>query len=448
VRTSPPPDRRFLREPRHVVASLRLLVFAGLAVLGWSAPPAQPLLYWLVTVVYGVTVIGYMMSRNGDFGLRRVRFAIFLFDAAVVSGLIVLRGRDVQDLVMAYFMLVFLTALLAGVGRPLLNALIIAFIYVVVSARLLPSEELLSMGHVGQLFFFFVTAVFMGHVAREDRPRLAVHSPALLPASGLNESTARLRCARERLNAKERLRTLGMLCAGIAHELRMPLAAIHASMKEAPGLLEELEAASADGQSVDGVVAEMRDVLKDCQHATGQLRHVARGLNDMGNPSGASTYAEPVSEVFSRVERLLRRDLAPSITLEIASESSRSTRGDPACLQQVLLNLAGNSIDAMSASRGGRLRITAEDSGSDGIALLVEDEGPGMSPELLECMYDPFYTTKVAGQGTGLGLYVVREIVHGEGGKIICHSTPGEGTSFRVELPGPLDAGDVVESAA
>jgi signal transduction histidine kinase len=102
---------------------------------------------------------------------------------------------------------------------------------------------------------------------------------------------------------------------------------------------------------------------------------------------------------------------------------------------QVLLNLAGNAIDSMKTDGGGTLRLVAEDADADRVAFLVADDGPGIPPDVQERMYDPFFTTKGPGKGTGLGLHLVSEMVHAQGGTIRCDSRVGRGATFCVELP-------------
>ena len=418
------------------MAFLRLLVFAGLAGLGLSDPPVHIALFWTVTIVYGVTVLGYLLARNGDYGRRRVRCVIFLFDALVVSALIVLRGRDVQDLVMAYFTLVFLAAVLAGVGRPLVNAVIVAVLYHVVSLRTLPPSEVLTFERLGQLAFFFVIAAFMGYVAREARSSVEGEDEAEgESAHGLRDSTTRLREARERLDADERLRTLDMLSMGIAHEVRSPIAAIRQSVEEGPALLDDLEQALADGVPPEGIVSELRSLFEDSEHAIGKLHQVGAGLNDLGcGGADGLTDIQP-AEVLERAQRLLRASVSDDVEIEVRCRATRSVRAHPSRLLQVILNLAVNGIDAMHGRADGVLRISADDQDDDLVAFLVEDRGAGIAPEVCERMYDPFYTTKAPGQGTGLGLYVAREIVRAQAGRIACETRAGEGTSFRVEFP-------------
>lgn len=427
--------RSLLSEPRHVVACLRLLVFGGLAVLGLSNPPVHPALFWTVTIIYGVTVLGYLVARNRDFDRRRVRCAIFLFDALVVSALIILRGRDVQGLVMAYFTLVFLAALLAGVGRPLMNAAIVAVLYHLVSLRTLAPDAVFTFERMGQLAFFFVIAAFMGYVARD----VGAAQPATdgEQAGGhvvLRESTVRLRDARERLDADERLRTLDMLSKGIAHELRSPIAAIRSSVHDGPALLAELERTLRAGGTPTEVLAELRAVFQDSEHAVGQLRQVAVGLNDLGCGGGGGISDLQPDEALERAARLLRGGVDQDVSIEIDCSARRAVRVHAARVLQVLVNLASNGLDAMRGRSGSVLRLCAEDVGADRVAFTVVDAGRGIAPEVRERMYDPFYTTKAPGRGTGLGLYVAREIVRAQAGVIDCDSSEGKGTTFRVEL--------------
>jgi two-component system NtrC family sensor kinase len=109
--------------------------------------------------------------------------------------------------------------------------------------------------------------------------------------------------------------------------------------------------------------------------------------------------------------------------------------GDESRLSQVVMNLTLNAIQAMDG-RGGRLRITTRPH-DGGVRLTVEDEGCGIPPELLGKIYEPFFTTKPAGKGTGLGLFITHRIVSEMGGSISVQSRAGDGTSLTVWLPSP-----------
>jgi signal transduction histidine kinase len=113
----------------------------------------------------------------------------------------------------------------------------------------------------------------------------------------------------------------------------------------------------------------------------------------------------------------------------------------PACaansnaMRQILLNLLTNAVQAMP--HGGELRLRTARAGHDRIRIEVEDTGVGIAPENLNKVFDPFYTTKAPGQGTGLGLSVVHSVVRRYGGDISVDSVHGVGTTFRIELPCP-----------
>jgi signal transduction histidine kinase len=109
-----------------------------------------------------------------------------------------------------------------------------------------------------------------------------------------------------------------------------------------------------------------------------------------------------------------------------------AVRGNPHDLQQVLVNLLLNAIQAMP--EGGTIRVEAEEE-EDTVRIVVEDSGEGIESEHVDEIFDPFFTTKEPGQGTGLGLSVSHSIVEQHGGRITVASMPGEGTTFTIRLP-------------
>lgn len=421
------PAWSFLREPRHVVAALRLLIFAALAVLGWAETPVTPWLYWTVTVVYGLTVLGYLVAHNGDFGLRRVQVSIFLFDTAVVSALIVVRGQDVQPLVMSYFTVVFLAALLVGIGKPFWNGVLGTLVYTVVMGWGRPPHELLDLSLLGPAFFFFVIAVFMGHVAADAVRQRRDHAYAVPMSNALRRSTLRLRAATDGHRAEERLRTIEVLCAGIAHELRRPVAALGECTRDGAALLEDLE----KGDERAG--AELATLLMDLRHESGRVDQVVNALGELGRGGSAQQTLIAASDLVAGARRMVEHEFDEDARLVVErSGDDVMMRGDPARLVHALRILIGNARDAIGAE--GTVTVAVE---SDGVqaCFAVGDDGGGIAPEVRERMFDPFYTTKGPGQGTGLGLHVAREIARATGGTLACDSTVGRGTTFRLCLP-------------
>jgi signal transduction histidine kinase len=132
---------------------------------------------------------------------------------------------------------------------------------------------------------------------------------------------------------------------------------------------------------------------------------------------------------------MLRNRLQNGTTADFRVETRRRVMANPGRLLQVLLNLAGNAIDAMETTGGGTVSIRAEDVDENRVALVVADNGPGMTEAVHRRIFEPFFTTKPLGRGTGLGLHVVREIVTSQRGTVTCETKAGAGTTFRVELP-------------
>jgi signal transduction histidine kinase len=128
-------------------------------------------------------------------------------------------------------------------------------------------------------------------------------------------------------------------------------------------------------------------------------------------------------------ERLARR----GIRVERDFRPGPPIRGDADRLEQLFLNLFLNAIDAMP--EGGTLAIALRPRGERQVEIRIRDSGKGIRPEELERIFEPFYTTKPAGQGSGLGLVVARDIVSDHRGRIEVDSEPGQFTEFRIELP-------------
>ncbi len=240
---------------------------------------------------------------------------------------------------------------------------------------------------------------------------------------------------RDRLTLSGRLAAVGQLAAGIAHEINNPLAFVRANLgmlrenwstlevmvekatepaESAVALAEGEELIDESLEGVDRAVAIVRDVM-GLAHA-GRGRREAADLNALLD--GVLRIAAPQLRQRGRIEK--RYGAIPPLLCE------------PQELQQVFLNLVVNASQAIEPT--GTIRITTQSEG-DWAVVCVEDDGSGISAELLERIFDPFFTTKPVGEGTGLGLGIAFEIVRWHGGDITVESQPGRGSRFRVRLP-------------
>lgn len=274
-----------------------------------------------------------------------------------------------------------------------------------------------------QLAVLALTVTGLGYSAAVTLSTIRVYGVARAVAEERLEDLLEAQGEAELLQRREVQATIA---TGMAHDI----ANIVQVMTGTVELLKE-QALDADGQQA------VRDIEVVGEKATRTLRTllaVGRGMT----PDPSATAAGEVTDMrvlLSRLEMLLRPLVGRNISLSVDARSTNAVRADGARVEQVLLNLAVNARDAMRT--GGALRVTAEDDG-DGVMIAVADSGTGMSPEVQARMFEPYFTTKEKGRGTGLGLAMVHRIVTQLGGRIRVDSAPGVGTTFRVWLPGTL----------
>lgn len=266
-----------------------------------------------------------------------------------------------------------------------------------------------------------------GPFLREERSlidAIATHVALILERRLAMESKSRLE---EQLRHADRLATIGQLAAGVAHELNEPLGAILGFAQLAQQSSGLPEQAGRDVQKILDAALHAREVVRKLMLFSRQMppRKLRVNLNEL--------VEEGLYFLESRCARqgvLLKRILDPDLPRITAD------RGQ---MQQILVNLAVNAVQAMPA--GGTL-ILRTTSSPERVSLAVEDTGVGMTEEIQRQIFLPFFTTKDVGQGTGLGLSVVHGIVTAHGGAIEVESRPGEGSRFRVHLPLPSPAGE------
>jgi len=226
----------------------------------------------------------------------------------------------------------------------------------------------------------------------------------------------------------ERLASLGTLAAGVAHEINNPLAII----KEATGwmklILNKQEAAGmARKEDLEKALGKIENSVERVRRITHQLLgFVRKEESALSEVDLAALVEEAVAMVAQEASH---KDIEISQQVDPSAEKLWS---DPYQLRQVLLNLLTNSVHA--TDRGGRISVTVENRGEE-IAMTVKDTGKGIPKENLERIFEPFFSTKPPGQGTGLGLFVSRGIVEKLCGRIEVESQLGKGSSFCVILP-------------
>lgn len=234
------------------------------------------------------------------------------------------------------------------------------------------------------------------------------------------EDIEQLRNMNEQLLRADRLAAMGTLAAGVAHEINNPLASISS-------LIQMLRT----GQISEAETAEQLDLIS-AQIA--RISRVTNDLTDFARVRPAVRKETTIREVIDSTLRLAQFDQsfrAIRVTVDI-DDAMPPVFADPDQIQQVLLNLILNARDAMP--NGGDVHIMARAAG-DEAAITVSDSGPGLDDTTTRKAFDPFYTTKPAGQGTGLGLAVCYGIVTAHNGTIDVRNDPAGGAAFTIRLP-------------
>jgi two-component system, NtrC family, sensor histidine kinase PilS len=221
----------------------------------------------------------------------------------------------------------------------------------------------------------------------------------------------------EQLRKSERLGAIGQLAAGLAHEIRNPLASLSGAV----------ELLAADRPSTDRHAQTLSQIV---QRETARLNRLVTDFLTYARPGPGRSEAVPLRALFDELAELVARDAFLGVRVELALPDALAALGNPDQLRQVFWNLVRNAAESEPADRVVRVRGMRE---NDVVAIEIEDRGCGMAAETLERVFEPFYTTKP--KGTGLGLATVHRVVEAHGGRIEIASEVGRGTTVRVFLP-------------
>jgi len=257
----------------------------------------------------------------------------------------------------------------------------------------------------------------------------------------VHDAREAMRMERQMRNA-ERLSSLGTLAAAMAHEIRNPLEAMDLNL----ALLERSIASPASGSE------KTTKYVKVLESEISRLAGIVENFLSFARPGDAPRAEMRLAPVLRQIVDLLENQAkSRRVSLELSIDGDPIVAGSEDQLKQAFLNLVINSLEAMP--NGGSLRILVEnpdvrasgagDSGN--VRLRFCDTGTGIPPEQLPRLFDPFFTTRP--RGTGLGLTIVRRLILEHGGHIRVDSSPGEGTTFFVELPRVSPEGTKEESS-
>ena len=258
--------------------------------------------------------------------------------------------------------------------------------------------------------------------------------------TGLSNDVTALRKLHATAIQNDRVIALGTLAASVAHEINNPLTYIlgHTSLLDESlnrmtgaigGVAEPLRSELVD------LIGGMRESLEPVQSGTKRIADITRELSTFGRPARESGLVD-VDAAVRAVLRLVGKELESRAVVEVDIRRTSPVQGDQAQLVQVILNLVINAMHALRFDRVADNRIWIGARDEDGrVVIEVADNGPGVPAKDRERIFEPFQTTKEVGEGSGLGLFVCRNIVSSWSGTVTVGDQPGGGARFRVELP-------------
>jgi two-component system sensor histidine kinase HydH len=280
--------------------------------------------------------------------------------------------------------------------------------------RMLQVAPTFDSSRYAEVAVFYLIGLSVGMLASAQRNVMGRYQRT---AATLESANRELRESYEQIRRIDRLKTLGEVATGLAHEIRHPLASIC-------GALEIIESRSLEG-------SPEREFSRLAMAEVQRLDGLVWEFLKYARPHDPELRAMPLHEVVAQVVMLLRVEAERArVALEVEQQAPIEVAIDPLQIEQVLLNVILNAIQATPP--GKRIVVREHVDGQEAVVDVV-DEGPGIAAEHLPNVFSPFFTTKE--KGTGLGLAIALHIVVAHRGRLEVHQTSPRGTSVRIRLP-------------
>ncbi|MBX3016955.1 MAG: HAMP domain-containing histidine kinase [Bdellovibrionaceae bacterium] len=266
----------------------------------------------------------------------------------------------------------------------------------------------------------------------------------------LEKANLQIKDTQTKLVHNSKMISLGQLVAGVAHELNNPIGFIYSNMSHLRDYAEKLMRYAEEAErnphnihrlqkelDIDFIKEDLPKLVRSCEDGARRTRDIVLGLRNFSRLEAAELKELDIHESLESTLNLIKGEIKGRIEIERNFGSIPKVKCFSSQINQVFMNLLSNAVQAIEGS--GRIWITTKITRVRGkgemVVISIQDSGKGMTPEVQEKIFDPFFSTKGVGQGTGLGLSITYGIVLNHGGDIQVKSQPGTGTEFIVMIP-------------
>ena len=271
----------------------------------------------------------------------------------------------------------------------------------------------------------------------------------------LEETLTELEANKDQLVQSEKMASLGVMAAGVAHEINNPVGFVSSNLNSLGEYLDVLCQLAArvehylgdpgdsarcalaeffKSEDVPYLVEDSADLIKESREGLSRVQDIVAGLRTFSRSSDGDREAVDLADCLANTLPIARSQFGSHCDFEVRVGELPQVTGNSGRLSQVFLNLLVNAAQAVAGQSEPRVVLEAEPL-ADAVELRISDNGCGIPEEHIDKLFQPFFTTKPVGEGTGLGLSISHGIVEEHGGQIFCESRVGVGTTFRVTLP-------------
>ena len=300
---------------------------------------------------------------------------------------------------------------------------------------------------------------------RERKARLAAEDvletrsrELFLKNQELEASLVQLKAQQDALIRSEKLATLGTLVSGVAHEINNPLSFVHSNVdtlgqhsdsiaKLYPLLIESLTVDESERpafaervfkfleeEDLEYFTDELDELVSDTNDGVQRVKEIVRNLRSFARMDAQVRTEADLNEGIRSTLKLINNQISANTRVNLSLEEIPPVLCNPGEINQVLLNILVNAAQALEGQREPTLEITSKEN-QGWVEISIADNGKGMTKEIQQRIFEPFYTTKDIGKGTGLGLSISYGIISHHQGELLVDSAPNKGTTFTLRVP-------------